>query len=1297
MATILLQAAGAYLGGLLGPIGSVIGTAAGAMAGYALDRALINGTRRIDGPRLTGARPFTAEEGAALPRLYGTARLGGILIWATRFEESRSTRRQGKLGPKVTEYSYYGNAAFALCEGEIAGIRRVWADGRELDRNEVELRIHQGGSTQPVDPLIEAKQGTGNAPAYRGTAYVVLERLPLGDFGNRIPQLQFEVIRPVGDLARSVRAISLLPGSTEYGLSPKPVTRQKRPGEDEAVNRHVLFAGSDMTASLDELQATCPALEHVALIVTWFGDDLRAGHCRIRPAVATANGGGLSAPWLVSGLARSTVPVVSRHDGGAAYGGTPSDRSVLDAIAEIKARGLKVTLYPFVMMDVPAGNGLPNPYGGAGQPPYPWRGRITCDPAPMTAGSADRSAAARAQVEALCGVATTTNFSPRADTVAFTGAAQDWGYRRFLLHYAHLAAKAGGVDAFLIGSELRGLTTLRDAADAFPFVEQLCRLAADARAVLGPSAKITYAADWSEYFGHHPTDGSGDVYFHLDPLWAHPAIDAVGIDNYMPLSDWRDGDAAGGNPDGFVGPYDPRGLKAAIVGGEGFDWYYPSASARNARQRTAIADGAYGKPWVYRYKDIVAWWSNRHYNRVGGVEQATPTAWQPGQKPIWQTELGCPAADKGPNQPNVFPDPKSVESAAPYFSDGSRSDIAQRRFLEAHLEYWDAAAPGFQDAWNPVSPVYGGRMLDLSRIYLWAWDARPFPAFPQRADVWSDGVNWERGHWLNGRLASPDIGALINAILADHGLPAADVSGADGVVHGYVVDDPASARASLEPLVNLFDLTVIEQADGLVFRQAGQAGAAVPVTELVLDDDRPVVETTRVPDQQLPAEALLAFRDPFSEYQSATARFARQGAAGARQQVQSFPGVLEKGQGQALAEDWLRRTWYERETIGFSIAVPDAGILPGAVVTFTASGNPSEFLVTGVEDGLVRRVAARQIARGAAPRWRSIPPTLPVPPVIVSGRPHAVFLDLPAGVGEGDLHDQLRVAVWQKPWRSQAVSASPETTGFTARTTVAKSAVLGRLTAPLASGFEGRIDRAGAILVEFFDRQAESISTAQLLNGANAAAVRSASGTWEVLQFQQATEIEPQLWRLTGLLRGQLGTSDAMIAGAAEGADFVLLDDAVVPAGLRSSEIGLLLNWRIGPTGMDGSGLNVAESAAAGGQRAALPLAPVHLRVRRAGADVVFSWIRRSRVDADGWDASDIPLGEAVEQYRLEIAPAGGAPVRTVVTAEPRWLYQAAMIAADFTAPPAALDVTVRQFSVTAGWGAPTSRRLSIA
>jgi uncharacterized protein (TIGR02217 family) len=42
------------------------------------------------------------------------------------------------------------------------------------------------------------------------------------------------------------------------------------------------------------------------------------------------------------------------------------------------------------------------------------------------------------------------------------------------------------------------------------------------------------------------------------------------------------------------------------------------------------------------------------YNRPGGIEAGSPTSWTPESKPIWFTELGCPAVDKGSNQPNVF-------------------------------------------------------------------------------------------------------------------------------------------------------------------------------------------------------------------------------------------------------------------------------------------------------------------------------------------------------------------------------------------------------------------------------------------------------------------------------------------------------------------------------------------------------------------------------------------------------------------------------------------------------------------
>ncbi|ATN33600.1 hypothetical protein ACO34A_07240 [Rhizobium sp. ACO-34A] len=727
MATILFQAAGAALGSVFGPLGAVIGRAAGALAGSAVDRMMIGGST-VTGSRLSAARLPGASEGTAIPRLYGTARLGGTLIWATRFEEEVTTERAGgkATGTRVKTYSYFANVAFGLCEGPVAAIRRVWADGQEIDLTGVEMRFYPGSESQLADPLIEAKQGAGNVPAYRGLAYVVFERLPLDDFGNRIPLMQLEVIRPVGRVESDIRAVTIIPGATEHGYAATAVSEQAGDGEERILNRNTLTAPTDWQASIDELQALCPNLENVALVVSWFGTDLRADECRVVPGVEVSAREDESRVWRVCGMGRAQARLVSRNDGGPAYGGTPDDMSVVEAIRDLKARGLKVTLYPFLMMDVPAGNGLPDPYGGAEQAPYPWRGRITCQPAPGHAGSPDRTAVARGAVEAFCGSAEAGDFTVSGTSVAYAGA--DEGYRRLVLHYALLAKAAGGVDGFLIGSELRGLTTLRDGVDAFPFVEALVELATDVREILGEATKITYGADWSEYFGHHPQDGTGDVHFHLDPLWSSPAIDAVGIDNYMPLADWRDGDLEAGNPDGFATPDDGLAMAAQIVGGEGVDWYYASDIDRAARIRTPITDGLAGKPWVFRYKDIAGWWANRHYDRVNGAERATPTAWTPGMKPVWFTELGCPAIDKGANQPNVFVDPKSAESALPYFSGGLRADSQQRRFLEAHLGHWRGA--GVPDG-----------MVDPDRLFLWCWDARPQPAFPLDTGLWADGGN----------------------------------------------------------------------------------------------------------------------------------------------------------------------------------------------------------------------------------------------------------------------------------------------------------------------------------------------------------------------------------------------------------------------------------------------------------------------------------------------------------------------------------------------------------------------------
>ncbi|WFS23597.1 baseplate multidomain protein megatron [Rhizobium rhododendri] len=1277
MATILFQAAGAALGSVFGPVGAMIGRAAGALAGSVVDKALINGSRTVSGARMATARIPGADEGAAIIWLYGTARLGGTLIWATRFEEEVSTERSGgkSTGSRVETFRYFANFAVGLCEGPIACIRRVWADGKEVDLTQIEMRVYRGSEDQLADPLIEAKQGAGHAPAYRGIAYVVFERLPLDTFGNRIPLFQFEVVRPIGRLERQIRAVTIIPGSTEHGYSTTRVTEKTGAGSMRAINRNVLTATTDWQASLDELTALCPNLKSVALVVAWFGTDLRAGHCRIVPGVETLARDSESSRWSVSGINRADAHLISLSEGTPAYGGTPDDASVLQAIADLRQRGLGVFIYPFLMMDIPLGNGLPDPEGAGEQAAYPWRGRITAFPAIGRPGTVDRTAVTGAQVAAFCGAASSTDFSMDGAAVAYHGT--DEGYRRMLLHYAHLAVAGGGVDGFIIGSELRGLTQLRDAGGSFPFVQALATMATDIRAIVGPATRLTYGADWSEYFGYHPDDGSGDVYFHLDPLWASPDIDAVGIDNYMPLSDWRDDDLAKANPDGFRIQDDLAGMTAAIDSGEGFDWYYSSAADRIARDRSAISDGLAAKPWVFRYKDIGSWWSSLHYERVGGVERTTPTAWVPHAKPIWLTELGCPAMDKGANQPNVFLDPKSVESAAPYFSNCMRADSVQRRFLEAHHDHWA-----------------GSGVVDPNRIFVWTWDARPYPAFPVDTGLWSDGSNWRTGHWLNGRLGAGTLADVIAAILTDQNFTDFDVSEVSGDLSGYAQGDVTSARDMLTPLLEIFQIDVIEDGPVLRFRSRAAASLAPILISAVVDvESQPLWQETRGHDSDFAAEAIVTFYDPLADYEQASVRSRRAPSASNRVLRNDLGAVVPEEAALQAAENLLRDNRASRRSVTLSLSPTASHLQPGDVISM-ADGPEGRFLVTRIEDGAARSIEAREFASlGGGAIAASTP-------VKASGggaasdvfAPVVELMDLPQ-FESGSPSDFACGAVYARPWRTTVLSSSPSTEAFARRVMLDRPAKIGSVVAPLFPGVSGRFDWSQSLTVDLAYGGLESALKISVLNGANRFAVQSVPGMWEIGAFIEAEEIAAKRWRLSGLLRGLAGTEDATAAGIATHAPFVILDAAVKPLGLASGEMGLHLNWI---AEAPGSNDRAGPIVFAGGIRAETPLSPVHIAgSRNAEGAAVFTWIRRGRIDADNWIPSDIALDEPTERYRVDLMQ-GGVLKRRVEVVTAGWTYSAGDEIADFGATQPHLEIVISQMGQRVPIGIPAAAVVAV-
>ncbi|MGH1367267.1 MAG: baseplate multidomain protein megatron [Maritimibacter sp.] len=1299
MATIVLSAIGAAAGasiggGVLGLSSVVIGRAIGAVAGRVIDQKILGAgsdpveTGKVDRLRISGA-----SEGAPVPQLYARHRIGGQVIWASEVSEhvnahsgeGDSGSGKGFLsGPRNSDYSYTMSVAVALCEGEISHVGRVWADGEEIAPDSVNMTIYTGSDDQLPDPTISAIEGADDTPAYRGVAYVVLENLDLTRFGNRMPLLNFEVFRPeqpdeAAETARGTKAVAIIPGTGEYALATTAVHYGGAPGEAHPVNTNSPLGKTDFAASLDMMAGELPNCESGSLVVSWFGDDLRANTCQIAPKVESHTQEAAEMPWTVSGILRAQAGTTPTEEGRPVYGGTPTDQSVKEAIVALTEQGKAVTFYPFILMEQMEGNGLIDPYSGApDQPKLPWRGRITTSLAPGMQGSPDGTAAATAEVAAFFGAAQPGDFVITEDGVDYTGPAE-WSYRRFILHYAHLCASAGGVEAFLIGSELRGLTQIRGANTSFPVVEQLIQLAADVRSILGAGTKISYAADWSEYFGYHPQDGSGDLLFHLDPLWMDANIDFIGIDNYMPLSDWREGHDHADAHWGSIHNIDY--LKANILGGEGYDWYYHAPEAEAVQLRTPITDGEYFEPWVWRYKDIKSWWNIHHHERIGGVRNLTSTSWVPGSKPIWFTEMGCAAIDKGTNEPNKFLDPKSSESSLPKYSNGRRDDFMQAQYLRAMREFWDDPVN------NPTHNETGVRMIDMSRAAVWAWDARPYPWFPGHTELWSDGSNYARGHWLNGRSTTRSLASIVGEICRRSGVTDYDVSRLYGAVRGYVVSDVTTGRAALQPLMLAYGFEAAEREGVLTFfSRDGLADGTIEAARLAVTEDlEGAVELTRAPEAEMAGRVRLTFTESDGEYETSAAEAVFPDEVSRAISGSELPLVLTQTEARAITERWLAEARVARDTARFALPPSDMEYLAGDTVELETDAGTGLFRIDRVEQADVQIVDAVRVEPGSyepgdavdnPAELRSFRPVVPVLPL---------FLDLPLLTGDEVPHAP-HVAVSATPWPGPVgVFSAPADFGYLTNTILGASARIGITETELLAARPGLFDHGPALQVRLASGTLSALNEQAILNGANVAAIGNGDPAgWEVFQFTKAELVAPNLYELTGRLRAQAGTESAMPEVWPIGSYIVFLDSSVRQIDLSLSARGLERHYRVGPTARSIDDATYRHEVHAFDGIGLRPLSPVHLKATPNAGGYDLSWIRRTRLDGDSWQGVEVPLGEDAEAYQIKVLGGGGAG-REVSVSNASWTYSAAMMAQDGVAPP--FQISVAQVSASFGAG----------
>ncbi len=648
----------------------------------------------------------------------------------------------------------------------------------------------------------------------------------------------------------------------------------------------------------------------------------------------------------------------------------------------------------------------------------------------------------------------------------------------------------------------------------------------------------------------------------------------------------------------------------------------------------------------------------------------------------WVDELGCPAVDKGTNQPNVFLDPKSSESFLPAHSNGQRDEVIQMQYLRAMLGYWRAAEN------NPVSSVYGGPMLDMARAFVWAWDARPYPFFPANAGLWGDAPNYARGHWVTGRLSSRSLASVVREICARAGITAQDTGTLHGLVRGYAISQVTDARAALQPLMLAHGFDAVER-DGVlrfVMRRDGVAHP-VPVSALVdLPESPPRPQHSRAAEAAMTGRVRLRFVQSDTDYPAISEEAVMPDEATHAVAASELPLLLTRAEGRQITERWLAEARIARD--GVRLALPPSLLHLGAgdLLRLEGDATGAAYRIDRVELGAAQLIEAVRADPGVylpaalEDEGASIRPTLAPLPVF------PLFLDLPLMTGDEVPHAP-HIAVTAEPWPgAAAVYASVTGQGFALNRTVAQAAVIGVTQDALPAARPGLLHARDAFTVRLTSGALSSIDLPTLLAGGNLAALGDGTpDRWELFQFASATLVAPDTWRLETLLRGQLG-SDALIPSVwPEGSLFVLMDGCPEQIDLPLGARGLLRHYRIGPAWRpldDPSYIALQDSFAGIGLK---PLAPVHLRAAaQADGALRITWVRRGRIDADAWEAPDIPLGEETESYQLRVMQGVGI-LRELTLSTTVWTYAATDRIADLQG--GTVRIEVAQISARFGPG----------
>ena len=622
-------------------------------------------------------------------------------------------------------------------------------------------------------------------------------------------------------------------------------------------------------------------------------------------------------------------------------------------------------------------------------------------------------------------------------------------------------------------------------------------------------------------------------------------------------------------------------------------------------------------------------------------------------KPIWFTEMGFPSVDACSNQPNVFYDPSSVESYFPRGSKGRVDFQAQRTSLNATLDYLEERCR-----------KAGNKDL-VPRRFIWTWDARPYPYWPDKLNIWQDGNLWKTGHWLNGKLGISTLGAIIADILRSTGLKQNeyDVSQLTQDVAGFVVAENCSVREVIEQLQAAYFFDVVESRAMLKFiprlpeinrtnrtTTSSKSISSIPHDDLVPESSDKTIEIVRAQELALPQKISFTYIDRMQSYNYSTSIAARQ-VSNSRQHVDfTLPIVMSNQLARQVADITIYNAWLERTSYYFNLPPKYMYLEPADIITVTVDWVNHQMRIVKIDLGSNYMMKISAVAFEASiydfycptdylshqtmidDNFGQVANTILYVMDIVN-----ISENIPAENEKDTATINFACIANANNWRGAIIYRSTDNgKNYKQIASCAQRATIGITLNKLPKAVEYLIDEKSELMVEIFmggklkQHSQESLMISKRLGVALIGD--------EIIQYENTELIEDNgntsKYKLTTLYRGRFGTNAAIDQHEA-GERFILLDSAVTTIKVPHNFIGDEITYKAVSIGHSLGSTD--DSVVAKFEAVSLkPLAVANVKVTQDDSnDVIITWSRTDRFAHYIWGES--PMSEAQELYEIDI------------------------------------------------------------